>query len=138
MPVFVDSQSPNPVCSGFSVSKWITSLETTPCRIGLGMSQKLTWMLQQAACCFPLDLLSFFHTNRKSDRFSVCEMGACISIITEAIKVFFIGGTNKKSYEFHSWKHRNSGASIIQPISQQSTKCFLFRLIITMGNECRR
>lgn len=47
-------------------------------------------------------------------------MSACISVITviefNTIKVFFIGGANKSSYEFHSWKYQNSGATFMQPL----------------------
>lgn len=98
MLVFIDSQSSISLCSGFSVSKWVTSLETTRCRIGLGVPQVLTWILPRAACSFVLDLLSFFHANRKRASISVFEMGACTSVVTvvlfKPIKVLIKRATN--------------------------------------------
>lgn len=44
-------------------------------------------------------------------------MGAWISVITvvqfNPIKVFFFGGSNKNSYEFHSWNYQNTDLTII-------------------------
>lgn len=123
--------------------KWINSLRAVPWRTGLGTSQKLTWILQCAAYRFPLELLSFSHTNRnrKLARISVCEIGACISLIAvvefNPINIFFTGGNSKRSYEFHSWKSQNSGAYIAQPVSQERTRCFSFILITAVSSQCR-
>lgn len=123
--------------------KWVNSLQAVTWRTRLGTSQKLTWILECAACCFSLELLSFSHTNKKWKlaRISVWEMGTCISLIATVefnpINMFFTGGNSKRSYEFHSWKSQNSGAYIAQPVYQQCTRCFSFILIIAVSSQCR-